>query len=49
MVQEAWIRWQKGTSEADSPRAFLVKVVTRFCLNELASARARREESRPDC
>jgi RNA polymerase sigma-70 factor (ECF subfamily) len=48
MVQEAWIRWQKGASDVDSPRAFLVKVVARLCLNELASARARREESRPD-
>ncbi len=48
MVQEAWIRWQKSASGVDSPRAFLVKVVTRLCLNELASARARREESRPD-
>jgi len=47
-VQEAWIRWQKGASEVDSPRAYLVKVVTRLCLNELDSARARREESRPD-
>ncbi len=47
-VQEAWVRWQKRTVEVDSPRAYLVKVVTRLCLNELGSARARREESRPD-
>src|SRR5207244_881916 len=47
-VQEAWVRWQKRTVEVDSPRAYLVKVVTRLCLNELDSARARREESRPD-
>src|SRR5207237_6499737 len=31
-----------------SPKAELVKVGTRLCLNELGSARARREESRPD-
>jgi len=48
MVQEAWVRWQKRTVEVDSPRAYLIKVVTRLCLNELDSARARREESRPD-
>jgi RNA polymerase sigma-70 factor, ECF subfamily len=47
-VQEAWVRWQKHTAEVDSPRAYLIKVVTRLCLNELDSARARREESRPD-
>lgn len=47
-VQEAWVRWQKRTVEVDSPKAYLIKVVTRLCLNELDSARARREESRPD-
>jgi len=44
MVQEAWLRWQRRNEPVDSPRAFLVKVVTRLCLNELTSARARREE-----
>src|SRR6266849_903512 len=48
MVQEAWVRWQKRTVQIESPRAWLIKVVTRLCLNELDSARARREESRPD-
>jgi RNA polymerase sigma-70 factor, ECF subfamily len=48
VVQEAWVRWQKRASEVESPKAFLVKVVTRLCLNELASARVRREDSRPD-
>lgn len=47
-VQEAWLRWQQRTVEVDSPRAYLIKVVTHLCLNELDSARARREESRPD-
>jgi RNA polymerase sigma-70 factor, ECF subfamily len=46
MVQEAWLRWQQHRDEAESPRAFLITVVTRLCLNELGSARARREESR---
>ncbi len=45
-VQEAWLRWDCHDGIADSPRAFLVTVVTRLCLNELSSARARREESR---
>src|SRR5689334_7474239 len=48
MVQEAWLRWQEHEVEADSPKALLVTIVTRLCLNELASARARREESRSD-
>jgi RNA polymerase sigma-70 factor (ECF subfamily) len=37
MVQEAFIRWR-------SPRAFLVTVISRLCMNQLQSARARREE-----
>ncbi len=48
MVQEAWLRWEGRRDEADSPRAYLVTVVTRLCLNELDSARARHEESRGD-
>jgi RNA polymerase sigma-70 factor (ECF subfamily) len=48
MVQEAWLRWNRHAEEVDSPRAYLVTVVTRLCLNELDSARARREESRAD-
>jgi RNA polymerase sigma-70 factor (ECF subfamily) len=48
MVQEAWLRWQERDVEVDHPRAYLLKIVTRLCLNELASARARREESRSD-
>lgn len=48
MVQEAWLRWEGHAVEADSPKAYLVTIVTRLCLNELDSARARREESRAD-
>ena len=47
-VQEAWLRWQDADVEPDSPRAYLITIVTRLCLNELGSARARREESRGD-
>jgi RNA polymerase sigma-70 factor (ECF subfamily) len=48
MVQEAWLRWQGRREDADSPRAYLVTVVTRLCLNELDSAKVRHEESRSD-
>jgi RNA polymerase sigma-70 factor (ECF subfamily) len=48
IVQEAWLRWQQRQVEAESPKAFLLTIVTRLCLNELDSARARREESRGD-
>ena len=37
-----------GDADVESPKAFLLTVVTRLCLNELSSARARREESRSD-
>jgi RNA polymerase sigma-70 factor, ECF subfamily len=49
MVQEAWLRWEgRKEVEVDSPRAYLVTLVTRLCLNELASLKMRREESRGD-
>ena len=49
MVQEAWLRWDgRQQVEVDSPRAYLVTLVTRLCLNELESATTRREESRSD-
>jgi RNA polymerase sigma-70 factor (ECF subfamily) len=50
MVQEAWLRWsgRREDSEVASPRAYLLTLVTRLCLNELDSARSRREESRGD-
>jgi RNA polymerase sigma-70 factor (ECF subfamily) len=48
MVQDAWLRWEAHADDVESPQAFLVTVVTRLCLNELASARARREETRSD-
>lgn len=48
IVQEAWLRWQERDVEVEHPRAYLLQIVTRLCLNELASARARREESRSD-
>ena len=47
VVQEAYLRWHasagQGGSEVREPRAFLYQVVTRLCLDQLRSARARRE------
>src|SRR5882672_2406557 len=48
MVQEGWVRWQNRHSDAEAPKAFLITTVTRLCLDELGSARARHEESRSD-
>jgi len=45
VLQEAFIRWQQTSSdEIRSPRAFLVTIVTRLCINHLESARVRREQ-----
>jgi RNA polymerase sigma-70 factor (ECF subfamily) len=46
VVQEAWIRWQGREVEVETPRAYLLTIVTRLCLNELGSARKRHEEPR---
>ena len=48
MVQDAWLRWDGRQVEVDSPRAYLVTLVTRLCLNDLDSAKTRHEESRGD-
>lgn len=43
-VQEAWLRWQAADRAAVAdPAAFLTTVVTRLCLDQLKSARTRRE------
>jgi RNA polymerase sigma-70 factor (ECF subfamily) len=47
-VQDAWVRWQSRRADVEAPKAFLLTTVTRLCLDELGSARARREESRSD-
>src|SRR5260370_14069081 len=45
MIKEAFIRWQRTSSaEVRSPRALLVTIVTRLCINYLESARVRREQ-----
>lgn len=45
MLQETFLRWQ-GTADSNirEPRAFLVTVITRLCINQLQSARSKREE-----
>ena len=45
LVQESYIRWRQAAEmEIRSPRAFLVTVVSRLCINHLQSARVQREE-----
>ena len=45
MLQEAFIRWQQAANEeVISPRAFLVTIITRLCINQLQSARVQRQE-----
>ncbi len=44
VVHEAYLRWRSQPRDSiRSPRAFMVTVVTRLCLDALGSARARRE------
>jgi RNA polymerase sigma-70 factor (ECF subfamily) len=43
-LQEAFLRWDRARpEELHSPRAFLATIVVRLCMDELRSARARRE------
>ena len=45
VVQETWLRWvEVDQAEVDSPRAYLVRMVTRQSLNRLRSESRRREE-----
>lgn len=44
-VQEAYLRWQKQDPEQiDSPEAYLSTIVSRLCLDEIKSAKNRREQ-----
>ncbi len=44
MVQEAFLRWmQEDASKIQSPKAYLSTIVVRLCLDQLRSARTRRE------
>ncbi len=45
VIQDAWLRWADTDRAAvRMPEAFLRRVVTRLCLDQLESARVRREE-----
>jgi RNA polymerase sigma-70 factor (ECF subfamily) len=45
LLQETFLRWQRASDTAiRDPRAFLVTVITRLCINQLQSARVRREQ-----
>ncbi|WP_277750424.1 sigma-70 family RNA polymerase sigma factor [Croceibacterium ferulae] len=43
VVQEAWLRWARVEESVDAPAAYLTRIVTRLCLDQLKSARSRRE------
>lgn len=44
LVQDVWLRWQGyDRSTVDNPAAFLATTITRLAINELQSARVRRE------
>ncbi len=43
IVQETWLRVSSSTTQVKNAEAFLVTVATRLCLDQLKSARARRE------
>ena len=45
MLQETFIRWQQAPDgDIRSPKAFLITIVSRLCINHLQSARMQREE-----
>ena len=45
ILQDAFLRWQKAADDdVRSPRAYLVTIVSRLCINQLQSARVQREE-----
>jgi len=45
ILQDAFIRWQQAShDEIRSPKAFLVTIVSRLCINHLQTARVQREE-----
>lgn len=45
MLQETFLRWQQASgADIRDPRAFLVTVITRLCINQMQSARVKREQ-----
>ena len=43
VVQDAWLRWTRAEDGVDAPAAYLTRIVTHLCLDQMKSARARRE------
>jgi RNA polymerase sigma factor (sigma-70 family) len=43
IVQDAWLRWDRVEESVDAPTAYLTRIVTRLCLDQMKSARVRRE------
>src|SRR5437764_14164727 len=43
IVQETYLRYQSA-SDVESPKAFLTTIPTRLCVNQLNSARVKREQ-----
>src|SRR5262249_48092279 len=43
VVQEAYLRYQESAASPESPKAYLATVTTRLAIDQLRSARARRE------
>jgi RNA polymerase sigma-70 factor (ECF subfamily) len=44
VVQEAWLRWQRGAGEVLAPKSYLAQVVTRLAIDRLREVRRSREE-----
>jgi RNA polymerase sigma-70 factor (ECF subfamily) len=45
MLQDAFIRWQRASDDdIRSPKAYLITITSRLCINHLQSARVQREE-----
>jgi RNA polymerase sigma factor (sigma-70 family) len=44
VMQDAWLRWSRAVGGIDTPAAYLTRIVTRLCLDQMKSARSRREE-----
>src|SRR6516165_9921392 len=45
MLQETFIRWQRMFPDGiESPKAMLITITTRLCINHMQSARATREQ-----
>jgi RNA polymerase sigma-70 factor (ECF subfamily) len=44
LVQEAYLRWMDSPDVDESPKAYLATTITRLCIDQLRSARVRREQ-----